>query len=103
MKTILNNTKLTANNEELLEKYSEKVIYFADIHVSEIVKNKYGYKKTITKKLKDEVFCEFRFKETIEYFENHIKFKLNIKKEKLISVDEIFLKCVLGHAYIRNN
>jgi hypothetical protein len=103
LKKILNNTKVTSSNDEMLNKYSERVIYFVDLYISEVVKNKFGYKKTVKTKLKDQVWCEFRFKETPEYFENEIKAKIIIKKEKIIVIEEVFLKCVLGNAYIRNN
>lgn len=100
--TIMNNVKLISLSEKLIKEYNEKNIYYCDIVITEVIKLRSGYRKEVNKKLKEQIFSEFRFNESYNYFENQIKNKLNIKLDKNIKIKEIILNDFLGKITINN-
>ena len=100
---INNNIILDSNDSSFLEKHISNKIYFCDMEISQVIRNKFGVKKTKTYKLKEQVFCEKRYIEDKEFFENRYKEKLDIKREKLISINKVFILKVLGKANLISN
>lgn len=100
---INNNIILEANDSNFLETHLKRKIYFCNIEISQVVRNKFGVKKTKVFNLKEQLFCEQRYIEDKEFFENTFKQRLNIKKDKLIKINKVFILKSLGLANIINN
>lgn len=98
---ILNDIELKSNNSKLIEDYNDKNIYLTNISIKMTVKQRSGYTKEVNKLLKENLFCEYRFIESLDFFTNEIKRKLNIKIDKKIKIVSIFLIDRIGKATLK--
>jgi hypothetical protein len=73
-------------------------IYYCNIEVLNIRRNKFGKQSNRTFLLKEQLFCMLRYEESTEYYENEIKRKLRLKLEEVIQIKKVIILKSLGYA-----
>mgnify|MGYP003403151016 CR=1 FL=1 len=76
----------------------EDEIYYCNIEVLNIRRNKFRKQANRNFLLKEQLFCMLRYKESTEYYENEIKRRLNLKLEEKIEIKKVIILKSLGYA-----